>query len=464
MLLIKHSFNKGFLPDRNDETRIEMLSQEAQNRIRQFNPWLVYPERAHSFITPFIPANFIHRRIENIGVRENFAVLAVGPRQAGKSTVVWYLLKPLAPNILFLNMEDPLLRSECTSAVDIVEFLRNNLPSIKAIFIDEAQHMNDAGLFIKGLVDSKLGLYIWVTGSSSFHLRSKTRESLAGRAARERLLPLSYNEIMMHSSPPNITVVGLKHIAGQISEHMCIFGGYPAVYLAEGANEKISLLTNLVEALILRDASDMFRITRVDAFRRLLALLSRQVGDIVNFSELAGICGVDAGTIRSYVEIMEESHVLKVVQPFAGGKRREITNAPKIFFIDNGIRNELVGDFSFNVRARQDGGKILENWTFTEIYKHMPLQGSLHYWRSKAGAEVDFVVEQAGKIFAVEVKSAALEHPRPGKSLLSFIDAYKPKRVAFLNASLVQTIKIENSPVDFITPEDVSKWLAENII
>jgi predicted AAA+ superfamily ATPase len=439
-----------------------MISREIQRRIEAFNPWLVHPERAFEFVKKFLPGNYVVRSAESVRVRKDSACLVVGPRQAGKSTMLWHLLHTQVPDLLFLNMEEPLVRAGCSSAVELAAFLREKLPAVRTVFIDEAQHMKEAGLFVKGLTDAKLGLSLWVTGSSSFHLGSRTRESLAGRATRQLLLPFSHLELMLHTPPS--TVVEKQHAGGRIIDHLRRYGGYPSVYLAEGEEEKRALLVDLVDGLIMRDASDRFRIERIDAYQRLLVLLAGQIGSQVNFSELATNCSVDAGTVRSYVEIMEESHIVKVVTPFARGKRREITLAPKIFFIDNGIRNQLLNDFSGDMTLRPDRGPLLENWAFTEISKHVPFQASVHFWRSKGGAEVDFVIELGRKIFAIEVKAAGLRRPVPGKSMRSFIDAYRPDRVAFLNETMEERIRQGRTPIDFITPEGFSGWLARHVV
>ena len=435
----------------------DMLNIEVQNRIKQLNPWVINPERAGELIDSFLPGDYVHRDIEQTHTQANRAMLVVGPRQSGKSTLVWHLLQRFAPDILFLNMEDPLLRMGCASIVDFVELLRERYSFIKAIFIDEIQHMEEAGLFVKGLVDAKLNIPIWVTGSSSFHLRSRTRESLAGRATRRRLMPFSMKEMMSHANPANPVSAG--HICEKIVARQLVFGSYPAVYLAGDPDEKQTLLNDLVDAFILRDASDLFRIKRVDAFRKLLTLLAGQIGNLVNFSELASICNVDVGTINAYCEILEESHIVKKTLPFAGGKRREIIKAPKVFFIDNGIRNQLLNNFSTELDLRTDKGQLLENWVFTEIHKSLPFQSSLKFWHSKAGAEVDFVIEHAGKTYALEVKFASLKGAKIPRSTWSFIEAYMPEKLAILNMTLEQAMILEQTQISFITPYGLGQWL-----
>ena len=310
---------------------------------------------------------------------------------------------------------------------------------------------------MKGLVDAKLKLTIWVTGSSSFDLRSKTRESLAGRATRKRLFPFSLEELKRRAGAQN--PIAEHHICDEIIKHQLIFGSYPAVYLCSGNEQKQLLINDLVEALILRDASDLFKIKRVDAFRKLLTLLAGQIGNLLNISELAANCNVDAGTINSHIEILEESHIVKRILPFAAGKRREITSAPKIFFIDNGIRNQLLSNFRTAFELRGDKGQIFENWAFSEIYKALPFQASVKFWRSKSKAEVDFVIEYAGKIYAIEVKATAFKHPKISRSVWSFIEAYAPEKLAVLNMNLDFSMDHEKGRVDFITPYTLISWL-----
>ena len=427
-----------------------MLSNDVHNRILQYNPWLTQPHQADALIRRFLPDIYVPRAIEPVELRNDRALLIVGPRQSGKSTLAWRLLQSHAPHILYLNLEDPLLRSALGAAIELVALLRERYPFIKALFLDEAQHLTDAGLFIKGLVDERLGIPLLVTGSSSFHLMSRTRESLAGRADRLRLLPFSMKELMGREKPDNPLAAG--HLGETIFQRQMIHGSYPAVYLAPAEPDRLRLLSDLTEALILRDASDLFRIKRVDVFRKLLSLLAGQTGNLVNFSEMASLCRVDAATIHAYVEILEESHIVKVVRPFAGGKRRELTTSPKIYFVDNGIRNQLLNAFTEDISLRTDKGALMENWVFSELYKRLPLTATIHFWRSKAGGEVDFVVEQAGRLEALEVKAAALERPRISRSMRSFIDAYHPERFVLVNRSLEARLALEEFSIDFHTP------------
>jgi uncharacterized protein len=439
-----------------------MLSIEAQNRINQLNPWLVNREKGETVLSRFIPSEYILRDLEKTPTFSNRAFLIVGPRQAGKSTMIWHQLRQYSRDILFINMEDPLLRSALTNPIEFIATFRERYEFVKAVFIDEIQHMTEAGLFIKGLVDAKLNVPIWISGSSSFELLSKTRESLAGRAVKRKLLPFSITEIINHH--PTSNPIENQQMCLKIIDHSMIYGTYPAVYLSDNVDHKALFLGDLVDSLILRDASDLYKIKRIDAFRKLLTLLAGQIGNLLNLSESASLCGVDIGTISSYIEILEESHIIKRLKPFAEGKRREITGTPKVFFIDNGIRNQLLNNFISQIELRTDKGPLFENWVFTEIYKSLPFQSDLKFWRSKSKAEVDFVIEHGGKTFAIEVKASNIVKPNVGKSIHSFLSAYSIKKLAIVNYSLEQQIELYDTQVEFITPIQLSNWLKRILI
>lgn len=434
-----------------------MFTSELTQRIIQFNPWLLQPGGAKTLPAKFLPSKYIHRAAEVVSLETARALLVVGPRQSGKSTLLWHILQDVFPHVLFLNMEDPLFRIGFKSPFDLTSLIEKEYPFIKAIFIDEIQHMEEAGLFIKGLVDAKTGFSVFVTGSSSFDLRSRTRESLAGRAQRATLYPFSLKELL-NNEPPGSDAAVRAFIERTVTDQL-LYGGYPAVHLAPKRERKIEFLNDLVESLILRDASDLYRIRRVDAFRKLLNLLAIQTGSMINLSEIASLCNTSVGTVSSHIEILEESHIIRVLRPFAGGKRREITGAIKIFFVDNGIRNKLLNSFSEDFSLRADAGQLFENWAFTELQKNLPFLGSIFFWRSKAGAEVDFVIEYAGKSFGMEVKFTGLARPRLPKSSRSFIEAYSPERFALLNRSLEETTSVGSTEVGFITPATLGSWL-----
>ncbi len=399
------------------------MKTEIRERVLQLNPWfenarLFDDETARQIPNPFVPRAINLKRFED----PRKAKFIIGPRQAGKSTLVWSYLSNLEPHcVMFLNGEEELVRSWCGSAIGLVRDLQKNFPSVKTLFFDEAQRIENVGLLIKGLVDAKVGLNIFVTGSSSYHLMDRVRESLAGRAERRTLLPFSIDELSSNQGT-SIPAVSRSR-KREIEMRMAVIGGYPDVWFTDDPAHELS---TLAEAFVLRDASDRFKLKRPDAMRGLLQLLARSTGSMINYSEFAGHLGVSVNTVRDYVSILEETWIVKMVPAFAGGKRREITKTPRIHFYDVGLRNSLIRSFDPNIHQRIDRGAITETLVFSELCKTLSPSWAIHFWRAKGGAEVDFVLVSGSRLIAVEVKTATQQ--KLTKSSRSFLDSYKPEQ------------------------------------
>lgn len=383
------------------------------------------------------------------------AHLLIGPRQAGKSTAIWAHLAETGEPVLWIDCEQSLAREWCRSAPLFESDVTSLVGQHVSLFLDEVQHLENAGLFIKGLVDRHYGAAILVSGSSSFHLGSGIHESLAGRATRARLFPFALSEVCggLADSPP---LVREREIRRRLDRHL-IIGGYPAVWLDD--NPRV-VLTDLLEAFVLRDAGDLFRIARPDAFRRLLQLAAGQCGSLVNFSEWASLLGVSRDTVASYLEILESSHVTVSLPPFVGGKRSELTRSRKLYFVDSGIRNQLLNDLR-PMDERADAGAVLESWVFTELWKILPSTAGLHYWRSSSNAEVDFVLTHGETIIGLEVKAGNLQRPAVSRSSRSFIEAYRPSAFFVTSPEYAARDQIGPTEIRWIPPQEVASAVGE---
>ena len=419
------------------------------------NPWLEAPGDAARAFEGRVPAAPVPRRVPGLASWPvaRHAHLVVGPRRAGKTTLVWLWCQGRGQPPLLLNAEEPVLRewssSPALAARDLSALVGPEVP----ILLDEAQRLPEAGLFVKGLIDRGLPNPLFVTGSSSFHLLAKTRESLAGRAVRVVLHPFSLAELA-ETLPPGAPALR-AHGVRQLAQRHLVSGGYPDAWLAADPRP---VLQRLVEGVVLRDASDLFRVQHLDAFHRLLRLIAGQVGSLVNLSEWAGICGVARATISAYLDLLVETHLVHLVAPFAGGRRAEVTGRPKVFVVDTGVRNLLVNALS-PLDERPDRGPAFENWVAGELLKRQPalLGPGVRFWRSTSGAEVDFVLEGDDGLTGVEVKAAALHRPALSRSARSFIDAYRPARFVVLNLGLEHEEALGTTTVSWVGPE----WLAQ---
>jgi uncharacterized protein len=182
------------------------------------------------------------------------------------------------------------------------------------------------------------------------------------------------------------------------------------------------------------------------------------VGELVNHSEWSRILGISASSVADYVAILEETHIVATVRPYIGGKRAELTQAPKAFFVDNGLRNALAGGFE-PLDRRADVGKLLENWVFSELHKRYPDPGGVRYWRTRNGAEVDFVLEPvAGDVLPIEVKASA-GASGPSRSLRSFLEAYHPRRAWIVHRGERKQADVDGVEVAWIPAEALPEAL-----
>jgi hypothetical protein len=427
------------------------MTPELLAHLRLSNPWLDDPSAFPAAARHRLPERFIPRLVPAAAdwPVTGKAHLLVGGRQTGKSSFLWqrFVAEGRAP--LLVNAEEPIIREWCASPTAVAADVGGLLPPGSPVLLDEAQHLAEAGLLVKGLVDAGLPHPLYVTGSSAFHLRARTRESLAGRAVRASMHPLGLSELAAGlDGPPLIRLERIRDLA----RRQMIFGGYPEAWTAADPGP---VALRLLEAFVVRDASDLFRVQNLEAFRRLLRLLAGQIGSLVNVTEWASACGVSRTAISGWLDLLEETRVIRVLRPFRGGRRAEAISRPKVYFCDNGIRNAVTARFG-DFEERADRGPLFENWAAAELVKTAsPLAPgeTLDFWRSKSGAEVDFVAERGGRLLCFEIKAANLRRPELSRSARSFIEAYRPARFHVVNLSFTAREDLGGTEVVWGGPE-----------
>jgi uncharacterized protein len=423
--------------------------------LRIHNPWLDRPGDQQALLAASVPETFIARR-RRLELRPGRAELVIGPRQAGKSTWIRQVLTHFEAPILLLHAEEPRIRELAHSPALALAALTEVLSPETLLLFEEVQHFEEAPLFIKGLVDLDKTRRIIATGSSSFELGARTRESLAGRARRTQLLPFSLQEVaavVPAGLAPAIRDLRLR----DLWEKLVVMGGYPEPWFDSAP---ATALRYLVEAFVLKDTSDLHKIERPSVFRKLLELAAADIGNLVNLTDWAALSQASRNTVGRYLEIAEDAHVLRLVPPFAGGKRSEVTGTPKVFFVDNGLRNAVFGGFKAS-SERADRGALWENAVFNELAKRLEILDELRFWRSKSGAEVDFVVRRGGRMVAIEVKAAELARPTVSRGTHSFLEAYSPACLGVVNDSLRLDTVEEGVPVRFVRPWEIDLVLGE---
>ena len=337
----------------------------------------------------------IKRKLQDIIEKKLFdgkAILLMGPRQVGKTT----LLKELfggREDVMWLNGDelDVQVLFEGVSATR----LRAMFGRKKVIIIDEAQRIPDIGLRLKLVTDQIKDVQLIATGSSAFELATKTGESLTGRKWEYKMYPFSFGEMVDEH--------GLLE-EKRMLPHRLIFGYYPEVVMRLG--EEREILRLLSDSYLYKDVLMSDQINKPDSLVKLLQALAFQVGSQVSYNELAQLCGLDSKTVEKYVVLLEQSYVIFRLNSFSRNLRNELKTSKKIYFYDNGIRNALIANFN-QIEGRADRGALWENFLISERKKFLEynrLCGNSWFWRTKEQKEIDWVEERDGKIIGYEFK------------------------------------------------------------
>jgi uncharacterized protein len=341
-------------------------------------------------------------------------LVVLGSRQVGKTTLV----KRLFPNADYLLVDNEPVRKIMDSYdIETYKLLIRNTAT--ELIIDEVHLLENPGRAIKIIYDQMPSLKIIITGSSSFHIKNKTGESLAGRKIDYLMYPLTFSEYLaqkgiepglnfnllenaLRNSPePNDKMYRFDMDA--ILENCLIYGQYPA--LIDLPNDK-KYLQNFADSLIFKDLLELHLIENKALAANLLKLLAFQIGNLINYSELALRLSADQRVIKRYIDIFEQSFILFRLYPYSKNRRDEIVKSPKIFFYDTGLRNALIGDFS-SLESRLDKGHLFENFVISELIKQNSYQNAglcFYYWRTKQGSEIDVVIKNDARLTGIEVK------------------------------------------------------------
>ncbi|WP_022852306.1 ATP-binding protein [Thermodesulfatator atlanticus] len=358
-------------------------------------------------------------------------IAVLGARQVGKTTLLKRLYERVPGPKIFLDFEDPEVLALFEE--DVKAFARLYIEGKRFIFIDEFQYSQDGGQKLKFLYDHYEAKF-FISGSSSLEISLKTVSFLVGRIFIFELYPFSFGEILWAKDPKLFELFSegaplppsLHERFLQIFEEYCLYGGYPRVVLAKDHKERQEVLKNILRTYLLKDIRGFFRLATESHLQKLIKALALQIGNLVRYQELSPLAELSVPSLKKHLAILEETYIIKLLKPFYTNRRVEIVKNPKVYFWDLGLRNYLARDFR-PLSERPDQGTLVENAIAVELFK----KGlEVNYWRSKSGAEVDFVIQDR-KPLPVEVKAGVAKSP--GKSLLSFLKRYASKRAFILH-------------------------------
>lgn len=320
------------------------------------------------------------------------AVTVTGPRQSGKST----LCKALFPDHAYLNLERPDLREFALE--DPRGFLDTHPePAI----IDEFQHAPQLASWLQVRIDENPQPGRWIlTGSQNLAITQSISQSLAGRTAILRLLPLSYSEIERFDGAP-----------GRL-EDVLLRGGYPRIH--DQSLLAADWLSAYVATYVERDVRAISRVESLTDFQRFLGLCAGRSAQLLNYSALAADSGITQPTAKAWISILEASFLVGTLPPWSGNIRKRLVKSPKLFFLDSGLLCWLLGiRTSEQLLTHPLRGAIFETWAYAEALKAQTLNAThqpMSHYRDQGGLEVDLIIEFGARAELLEFKSSRTFH------------------------------------------------------
>jgi len=366
-----------------------------------------------------------------------------GSRQVGKTSVLRYLIdnylrKEAGNNLFYFDLEDFALLELCNEGTDrVMDYLKAKGADASRktyLLIDEIQYLNNPSSFLKLFCDRYgSSVKLIVSGSSTFLIKKKFKNSLVGRIIDFELFPLDFEEFLEFKDKRFNLRAKMPHQAedeiNRLYKEFVLYGGYPAIVLENNVAKKEIKLKQMINTYIKRDIRDLAEIRELDKFNNLIKVLSVQAGSLLNITELSNTLRLSKKTVEDYIFFLENTYIIRRVRPFYKNIRSELSKMSKIFFEDTGLMN-LLANKTF---SQNSTGNMLENSIYSQLRKNLDVE-SLYFWRTNRGQEVDFVVdfttrEKETNLIPIEAKSLFLN--KYTTHIRYFKNNYGPKKAYF---------------------------------
>jgi len=389
-----------------------------------------------------IVRKFLSKIVNELHSRE--VVFLLGTRQVGKTTLSKLIAKESNfDNIYFFDFEDKEYRElfndvsikklEQIFKIEAIDITQRTL-----IIFDEIQLLNDPSNMLKLIYDHFKTLKIIATGSSSFQIKAKFSDSLAGRKKIYKIEPLDFDEFLLFKKEEKLLrlrkmfkeehdKLSLTSILEsqskrflELFEEYLVYGGYPEVVLIDSREAKIEKLDSIASSYIQKDIKDLANIENIDGYNKLIQYLSINIGNMINLSSISTAIGLSLPTVKKYINLLQETFIIDELKPFFRNKNKEISKNGKIFFKDIGVRNLQIKNFN-TLSYRTDVGELYENYVFNQL-DSQDILSSLYMYRTQSKTEIDFVRIKESIASLYEVKSGS-NHKIP-KAIIEFEKRY----------------------------------------
>lgn len=345
-------------------------------------------------------------------IKTDEIVVITGPRQVGKTTTLKWLLEQIpSKNKLYFDLENLLDREIFeTKNYDslLLEFQSRGLSLEEKIYVglDEIQLLENLPSVVKYLYDHHK-IKFFLTGSSSYYIKNRFSESMAGRKVIYEMLPLTFQEFIdfrgfaySTESKEFFPYVEFSDIAYQqlkdYYQEYIEFGGLPKVVLTKNEGRKRQLLEEIFSSYINIDVQTLADFKSTSDLRKVIKLLASRIGSRLNVSKIADIVGLSRLTVENYIQFLEQTYLIRTVPAFSRSTDVQTRMQRKAYFIDTGIAN---------VNADLSGGGKFEN---TVCHQLGFWKGSLSYYANRDG-EIDFIIDDGKELVAFEAKETPTE-------------------------------------------------------
>lgn len=397
--------------------------------------------------------------------------IILGPRQVGKTTLLKQLHTTLCKNNkgVFIDLDIISNYEKISNYESLINWITlegysKTSKSVFYLFLDEFQRYSGFSRVLKNVFDNHDNIKIYATGSSSLKIKDEIQESLAGRKNIHHLFALDFEEFIIFKDNKrvlqhlkNVTKLEGKQIDTSLLfsflQEFLVFGGYPEVVLQEKEEEKIKILSSIFDLYIKFDLVEYLKSNKLLNVKRLIEVLSVNHGQKIKYEELARTCSLKEFEVRNYLEILKETFLIAEARPFFSNKNKEIVKIPKIYFLDPGVRNYFINNFS-ETRLRADSGFLFEGFVLNEFLKSG--NKNIKYWQDKNKREVDFIIDKISIQIPVEVKFKTRLKQNDFTGLKAFLKQYPDTKNGIL-VNLSFQNKIEKVNIKTMLPYRIAE-------
>ena len=389
--------------------------------------------------------------------KKPYVHILFGARQTGKSTIVKSLLDK---DSLVIDLSNPTESTRyLTRPQSLVEEC-NAIPKRKepySVFIDEVQTVPSLFDAVQHLYDKDKNRFRFILcGSSARKLRTSSANLLPGRCLLYHLYPLVMEEHPSKNEFPLSSTFPLKMVFPSIS-NLCRFpawdlaarltyGSLPGIVTAE-EELRSQLLKSYYAVYVEEEVRREVMLRDLSNFARFVRFSAIESGNILNYSSISQETGVSVMTIKSYYQILEDMFIGFSVPAFTGSPRKNLLSTSKFFYFDIGVRNAAAGLKIIPEEILASPGSIFEQWVGIELWKRLKYlgEGSLSHFRTKDGAEIDFIIEHGGKLVPVEVKWTENPSARDARHIVRFIGEQKDSSEGYVVCRCPRPMKLTDN-------------------